>query len=138
MPNLSQTGQEQGWSPPPVLKQLEQDLGAAFVIELIRAFLDQLAATLPVVSAASVRGDLGTVAKQVHSLKGSARQLEVGVIGGICAQIETLAKENKSHDVQFWTARLEEESKAVQRGLDAYLERLSASQSASATSQPQT
>jgi len=108
------------------------------VIELIRAFLDQLAATLPVVSAASVRGDLGTVAKQVHSLKGSARQLEVEVIGGICAQIETLAKENKSRDVQFWTARLEGESKAVQLGLDAYHERLSASQSASATSQPQT
>jgi HPt (histidine-containing phosphotransfer) domain-containing protein len=126
MPTLSQNGQEPGWSPPPLLDQLQQDLGVDFVIELIHAFLDHLAATVPLVSAASAQGDLGIVAKQAHSIKGSARQLDVEIIGWISAQIETLAKENNLREVQLLTARLEEESKAVQRGFQAHLEGLSA------------
>jgi HPt (histidine-containing phosphotransfer) domain-containing protein len=79
-----------------------------------------------VVDAASATGDLGTVAKEIHSLKGSSRQLDVEVIGGICEQIEILAKVNKLREVQLLTKRLEEESKVVRRVLGAYLERLSA------------
>ncbi|MBZ5595297.1 MAG: Hpt domain-containing protein [Acidobacteriia bacterium] len=131
IPTLPETRQEPDWPPPPVLEQLTQDLGAAFVIELIHAFLDHFAATLPIVCAATARGDLGTVAKEAHSIKGSARQLEVEVIGAICEQIEALAKENKLREVQLLTVRLEEESNAVERGLGAYLERLEAQQSAS-------
>jgi len=126
MPTLPQTGQGQGWSPPALLEQLKQDLGVDFAMELIHAFLDHLAATVPLVSAASAQGDLGTVAKQAHSIKGSARQLDVEIIGGICAQIEALAKENNLHEVQLLTARLEEESKTVQRGFRAHLEAFSA------------
>lgn len=100
-------------------------MGAKFVAELVHTFLDHLATTLPVVDAALVTGDLGVVAKEIHSLKGSSRQLEVEVIGTICEQIEILARENKLREVQLLAKRLEDESKAVRRGLDAYLDGLS-------------
>jgi HPt (histidine-containing phosphotransfer) domain-containing protein len=122
IPTLPQTRQKRGWSAPGLLDQLKQDLGANFVAELVHTFLDHLAGTLTVVAAASAAGDLGTVAKQIHSLKGSSRQLEVEVIGTICEQIETLAKENKLREVQLLTKRLEEESKVVQRVLGAYVD----------------
>lgn len=108
------------------MDQLKQDLGAKFAGELVSTFLDHLAATLPVIAAASAIGDLGTVAKQIHSLKGSSRQLEVEVIGSVCEQIETLAKENKLREVQLLTKRLEEESKVVRQVLGTYLETLAA------------
>jgi HPt (histidine-containing phosphotransfer) domain-containing protein len=118
--------QKQDWPAPGLLEQLKQDLGAKFVAELVHAFLDQLEATLTAVTAASSTGDLGTVAKEIHSLKGSSRQLAIEDVGTICAQIETLAKENKLHEAQLLIKRLEEDSKAVRRGLEAYLRRLSA------------
>lgn len=75
-------------------------------------------------AAASAAGDLGIVAKEIHSLKGSSRQLDVEVIGAICEQMETLAKENKLREVQLLAKRLEEESKVVRRVLDSYLDEL--------------
>jgi len=113
-------------SVPGLLDQLKQDLGAQFVTELVRTFLDHLRGTLTAVAPAAATGDLGTVAKEIHSLKGSSRQLDIEVIGAICEQMETLAKENKLREVQLLTRRLEEESKAVRRVLDSYLEGLSA------------
>lgn len=90
-------------------------------MDLIQAFLDHSAATLALVSAASARGELESIAKQVHSLKGSARQLEIEVIGAISEQIELLAKKSQLREVQLLILRLEEESEAVRRGLDLYL-----------------
>jgi HPt (histidine-containing phosphotransfer) domain-containing protein len=101
-------------------------LGAKFIADLVGTFLDHMTATLTAVAAASASGDLGTVAKEIHSLKGSSRQLDVEVIGTICEQIEALAKEDKLREVQLLTKRLEGESKVVRRVLAAYLESLSA------------
>jgi len=126
IPTVPPTRLTRGWSAPGLLDQLKQDLGAKFVEELVRTFLDQLATTLPVVTAASAGGELGKVAKEIHSLKGSSRQLEVEVIGAICEQIETLAKENKLREVQLLIMRLEEDSKVVRRVLGEYVEGLSA------------
>ena len=109
-----------------MLDQLKQDLGANFVADLVHTFLDHLGGTLTVVASASATGDLGTLAKQIHSLKGSSRQLEIEVIGTICEEIETLAKENKLREVQLLTKRLEEESKVVRRVLGAYIDGLPA------------
>jgi HPt (histidine-containing phosphotransfer) domain-containing protein len=109
-----------------MLEQLKQDLGAGFAAELIHTFLEHLGCTLEAVSAASARGDLATVAKEIHSLKGSSRQLEAEAIGELCEQIEGLAKEHKLREVQLLTLRLEEESRLVRRGLTAYADELSA------------
>jgi HPt (histidine-containing phosphotransfer) domain-containing protein len=125
MPPVQPTRQERGWSVPGLMDQLKQDLGAKFVVDLVHTFLDHLAATLTVVAAASATGNLGIIAKEIHSLKGSSRQLDVEVIGTICEQIEILAKENKLREVQLLIKRLEEESKAVRRVLGAYIEGLS-------------
>ena len=125
MPPVQPTRQERGWSVPSLLDQLKQDLGAKFVADLVHTFLDHLAATLAVVAAASATGDLGIIAKEIHSLKGSSRQLDIEVIGTICEQIEILAKENKLREVQLLVKRLEEEGKAVRRVLGAYIEGLS-------------
>jgi HPt (histidine-containing phosphotransfer) domain-containing protein len=98
------------------------------VAELVDAFLDHLAATLPLVVAAAATGDLPVAAKEVHSIKGSARQLGIEITSAICEQIETFAKENKLDEVRLLTERLEEESKAVRRVLGTYRKRLSAEQ----------
>jgi len=123
---IQQSRQNRAWSVPGLLEQLKQDLGSKFVADLIATFLDHLAAALPVVAAASATGDLRIVAKEIHSLKGSSRQLEIEVIGTICEQIELLAKENKLREVQLLVKRLEEDSKVVRRGLGAYIDSLSA------------
>jgi len=121
IPTVPQTRQQRGWSAPGLLDQLKQDLGANFVADLVHTFLDHLAGTLTAVASASATGDLATVAKQIHSLKGSSRQLEIEVIGTICEEIEILAKENKLREVQLLTKRLEEESKVVRRVLGLYV-----------------
>ncbi len=126
IPTVPHTRQKRGWSAPGLLDQLKQDLGANFVAELVNTFLDHMSGALTVAAAASARGDLGAVAKEIHSLKGSSRQLEIEVIGTICEQMETLAKENKLREVQLLTKRLEEESKVVRRVLGAYVDGLSA------------
>ena len=94
--------------------------------ELVDAFLDHLATTLPLVVSAAAAGDLAKVAKEVHSIKGSSRQIGIEVTSAICQQIETFAQENKLDDVRALTGRLEEESKAVRRVLGIYRKNLSA------------
>jgi HPt (histidine-containing phosphotransfer) domain-containing protein len=126
---VQKTRQKRGWPAPAALEQLKQDLGVEFVAELVDAFLDHLAVTVPLVVAAAAAGDLACVAKEAHSIKGSSRQLGIEVTSAICEQIETFAKENKLDEVQSLTERLEEESKAVRRVLGTYRKKLSAEQS---------
>lgn len=97
--------------------------------ELVDAFLDHLAVTVPLVVSAAAAGDLARVAKEAHSIKGSSRQLGIEVTSAICEQIETFAKENKLNEVQVLIERLNEESKAVRRVLGTYRKKLSAEQS---------
>lgn len=94
--------------------------------ELVDAFLDHMATTVPRVAAAVAAGNLATVAKEVHSIKGSSRQLGIEVTSAICEQIERCAKESKLQEVQALTERLEVESKAVRRVLGVYRQKLSA------------
>jgi HPt (histidine-containing phosphotransfer) domain-containing protein len=70
------------------IRQLQDQLGADGVAQLVTAFLDRTPDRLIMLRAAAGAGDASRLREHAHSLKGSARSFGAAELGDIAAQIE--------------------------------------------------
>lgn len=73
------------------LRQFEREGDLAFLIELIDCFLEDTGARLQAIEAAAA-GDLSALAKQGHTLKGSAANMGLAMLADACQELERSAR----------------------------------------------
>lgn len=106
------------------VSQLVTDLGADAVAEVSAAFLADAPQTLDALRSGFIEGDAVSVARSAHRLKSSSAFLGLARVSSVCAEIETLARNERLEEV---ASRIEAVSVAVDRAsgeLAALVERL--------------
>jgi HPt (histidine-containing phosphotransfer) domain-containing protein len=83
-----QKGGRPGWTLPEMLRELDLSEDG-LVIELIEAFKTDTAARLERVRCAITQANLAVVSAEIHSIKGSARQIGADVMASTCQDIES-------------------------------------------------
>lgn len=119
------TGRQRDELPFAFLEQLEEEVGADFVVELIQTFLDDIAAKIDALCDACHRGNLETASGLLHTIKSSLRQLEVVEMALTCEQIETLAQKQDFRGLQLLIDHLQEQFKWLRQELGEYINRVS-------------
>ena len=81
----------EGWTMPEAFQELVQDGDFAIVGELLAVFRRDTEKRLREARNAIANGDAANLQSQIHSTKGSARQMGANVMGEICQEIELTA-----------------------------------------------
>lgn len=89
--------------------------------EVISVFLESSGPMLADVQQANALGDLRATERAAHALKGSLASLAANEAWGLAAEIESLAREGRSHDVAAASGRLEQALGRLQPSLEAFL-----------------
>ncbi len=110
--------------PPPELaarlEEFRQELGAEAVAHLVEMFLEQAPQRLAELRQAVDQGDLATLRRTAHSLKGNSANLGVGAMAGLCAELEEAAVSGSGAGASGLVARLESEFERAARQLGPY------------------
>jgi DNA-binding response OmpR family regulator len=86
-PALSQ----ENWTLPEAFRELAADEGMGFVGEIIRVFERDTEARIRQVRSALVEADIARLQAEIHSMKGSARQVGADVLATACQELESAA-----------------------------------------------
>jgi chemotaxis protein histidine kinase CheA len=77
------------WALPEVFECLEAGEASVLLDDLVEAFRSDTASRLATLRIAIAAGDLARVRAEVHSIKGSARQMGAEALAAACLEIET-------------------------------------------------
>jgi HPt (histidine-containing phosphotransfer) domain-containing protein len=75
------------WSPPEMLQELA-GLDCDLISELIQSFTADVAHRLEQIRAAMTQADFAMLRSQIHSIKGSSKQMAADRVASVCEQIE--------------------------------------------------
>lgn len=78
------------------LLKLEQDVGPELLITLVASFTAELERRLGRVQAAQASGDLGTLALEVHAIKGSAATFGAPALSALALTLERAARSGEA------------------------------------------
>ena len=78
------------------LRKLEQDVGPELLITLVASFTTELERRLSRVKAAQASGDLGTLALEVHAIKGSAATFGAPPLSALALTLERAARSGEA------------------------------------------
>ncbi len=134
-----------GWSAPPVappaaprgdageptamvnyLRGLVDDSSPRVVQEVIGTFLQTTPTRLRALRDATARGDLDTLHRVAHSLKGSFGQIRHEMSARLSARLEELTREGRLEGASEIVVALEDEYRRMRAVLEAEMERLAA------------
>ena len=82
-----ESGRGTGWKPPEMLRDLAAG-DSELICELVAAFKQDVAARLMRIRSALSTADLAALRAEVHTIKGSARQIGADDVAAKCQQIE--------------------------------------------------
>ena len=107
-----------GWTPPATLLELAAD-DDGLIHELVAAFREDTGIRIQVIRTALSTADLTRLRAEVHTIKGSSRQVGAEVLANICQDIELAAQEvpigHLTDRVDLLEMRFQEISRAMAR-----------------------
>jgi HPt (histidine-containing phosphotransfer) domain-containing protein len=109
------------WTPPDILQELGAEELSDLLMELVGTFKGDTEVRLQMLREAVAAGDVESVRKAAHSMKGSAAQMGADDIASACREIETAVDEGCADRLQELAAHVEQLFAVTRRAMDQYV-----------------
>jgi HPt (histidine-containing phosphotransfer) domain-containing protein len=109
------------WKPPEIIMEIGPEGSSELLMELVDIFRDDVSRRVAKLREAVAGRDTAQICRQAHSVKGTARQMNVEGMAALCQQIELAAESGSQTHLDGLADQLERSFEDACAAMAAYL-----------------